>query len=137
MKWAELRAELACTGRGDEMCIDPWRPQHKRAQQEHDALAICADCMHLDRCRAWVLRQPDDPSPVMVVGGMTPGQRRKELQNRPVPRQWSEASCGTLSAYQRHRRRGENCEICREAWSRYCENYYQRRKAQRDDRGAA
>jgi hypothetical protein len=137
MNWAEMRAQLACTDRGDEMCIDPWRPQHKRVRQEREALAICADCQHLDRCRAWVLRQPDDPAPVMVVGGMTPGQRRRERQDRPTPRHRPEASCGTLSAYQRHRRRGENCEPCSEAWSRYCENYYQRRKAQRDDRGAA
>jgi len=105
MNWAELRAQLACTDRGDEMCIDPWRPQHKRARQERDALAICADCQHLDRCRAWVLRQPDDPSPVMVVGGMTPGQRRRE--------RFGSEACGTDRGWQRHRRDGQTaCAAC-------------------------
>jgi hypothetical protein len=141
MNWAELRAQLACTGRGDEMCIDPWRPQHKRVRQEREALAICADCQHLDRCRAWVLRQPDDPSPVMVVGGMTPGQRRRARPptqpTQPPPERQRLAPCGSISAYQRHRRRGEHCPTCYAAWSAYSQTYYQRRKAQRDDRGAA
>jgi hypothetical protein len=47
MNWAELRAQLACTDRGDEMVVDAWRPQHQRARQERAGLAICADCQHL------------------------------------------------------------------------------------------
>lgn len=28
--------------------------------------------------------------------------------------------CGTPAAYQRHWRRGEVCQPCRDAWARYC-----------------
>jgi len=129
MNWAELRAQLACTDRGDEMVVDAWRPQHQRARQERAGLAICADCQHLDRCRAWVLRQPDDPSPVMVVGGMTPGQRRRARPpTQPPPERQRLAPCGSISAYQRHRRRGEHCLTCAAAWSAYSQTYYQLRK---------
>jgi hypothetical protein len=104
MNWAELRAQLACTDRGDEMCVDGSTP-HQRARLERHALTICADCQHLDRCRAWVLRQPDDPSPVMVVGGMTPGQRRKYRHGGDA--------CGTDRGWQRHRRDGQTaCAAC-------------------------
>jgi hypothetical protein len=128
MNWAELRAQLACTDRGDEMCIDPWRPQHKRARQEREALAICADCQHLDRCRAWVLRQPDDPSPVMVVGGMTPGQRRKYRHGGDA--------CGTAAGYWRHHRSGEEaCWPCKQAANEARRDYRARRK--NEGRGAA
>ena len=136
MNFTELRAQLACTGRANEMCVDGSTP-HQRTQLERHALTICAGCQHLDRCRTWVLRQPDDPSPVMVIGGMTPRQRRKTRQKQSVPRQQPEAPCETISAYQRHRRRGEECARCSAAWSRYSENYHQRRKAQKNDRGPA
>jgi hypothetical protein len=128
MNWAELRAQLACTDRGDEMCIDPWQPQHKRARREREALAICAECAHLDRCRAWVLRQPDDPSPVMVVGGMTPGQRRKYRHGGDA--------CGTAAGYWRHHRNGEEaCRPCRQAVNESRRDYRARRK--NEGRGAA
>jgi hypothetical protein len=130
MNWAELRAQLACTDRGDEMCIDPWRPQHKRARQEREALAICADCQHLDRCRAWVLRQPDDPSPVMVVGGMTPGQRRKYRHGGDA--------CGTAAGYWRHHRNGEEaCQPCRDAVAAHRRDWRAKKKNERQQGDAA
>ena len=123
------RTLLACTGRADEMCVDPWRPPHQRARQEQIGKAICADCRALDRCRAWVLGKPDDPSPVMVVGGMTPGERRRARSPaQPPPERQRLAPCGSISAYQRHRRRGEHCSACAAAWSAYSQTYYQLRK---------
>jgi hypothetical protein len=111
MNWAEMRAQLACTDRGDEMCVDGSTP-HQRARLERHALTICADCQHLDRCRAWVLRQPDDPSPVMVVGGMTPGQRRRE--------RFGNQTCGTDAGWQRHRKNGQRpCPACLAAHNAY------------------
>lgn len=38
------------------------------------------------------------------------------------------APCGTLSAYRRHRRRGEDCSTCRDAWAAY---YRDRARQQR------
>jgi hypothetical protein len=112
------------------MCIDPWRPQHKRARQEREALAICADCQHLDRCRAWVLRQPDDPSPVMVVGGMTPGQRRKYRHGGDA--------CGTAAGYWRHHRNGEEaCQPCRDAVAAHRRDWRAKKKNERQQGDAA
>ena len=99
------RTLLACTGRADEMCVDSWRPAHQRARQEKVGKAICADCPTLDRCRAWVLNKPDDPSPLMVVGGMTPGERRRA--------KFGSEACGTDRGWQRHRRDGQTvCGAC-------------------------
>jgi hypothetical protein len=123
------RTLLACTGRADEMCVDSWRPAHQRAKQERTGKAICAGCPTLDRCRTWVLNKPDDPSPVMVVGGMTPGERRRARPPaQPPPERQQLAPCGTNSAYQRHRRRGEHCPTCAAAWSAYSQTYHQLRK---------
>ena len=104
---ADFRSQLACTGRADEMVVDAWRPQHQRARQERQALAICRSCPLLERCRRWVLSKDDDPSPVMVVGGMTPTERRRE--------RFGNEACGTDAGYWRHWRRGEHCEPCRQA----------------------
>ena len=105
MNWAEMRAQLACTGRADEMCVDSWRPADQRAKQERIGKAICADCPTLDRCRAWVLGKPDDPAKDMVVGGMTPGERRRE--------RFGSEACGTDRGWQRHRRDGQAaCAAC-------------------------
>ena len=99
------RTLLACTGRADEMCVDSWRPAHQRAKQERIGKAICQTCPLLDRCRAWVLGKDDDPSPVMVVGGMTPGERRRE--------KFGSDACGTDRGWQRHRRDGQAaCAAC-------------------------
>lgn len=123
------RTLLACTGRADEMCVDSWRPAHQRAKQERIGKAICQTCPLLDRCRAWVLGKDDDPSPVMVVGGMTPGERRRARPPaQPPPERQRLAPCGSISAYQRHRRRGEHCPTCAAAWSAYSQTYYQLRK---------
>jgi hypothetical protein len=127
MNWAELRAQLACTDRGDEMCVDGSTP-HQRARLERHALTICADCQHLDRCRAWVLAKPDDPSPVMVVGGMTPGERRRA--------RFGSKACGTAAGYWRHHRSGEEaCQPCKQAVSETRRDYRARRK--NEGRGAA
>jgi hypothetical protein len=127
MNWAELRAQLACTGRANEMCVDGSTP-HQRARQERAGLAICAGCQHLNRCRAWVLRQPDDPSPVMVVGGMTPGQRRRYRHGGDA--------CGTAAGYWRHHRLGEEaCQPCKTAVNEARRDYRARRK--NEGRGAA
>ena len=99
MTWAETRGQLACTGRADEMVVDAWRPQHQRARQERQALAICRSCPLLERCRKWVLDKDDDPTPVMVVGGMTPAERRR--------RKFGNEACGTDAGWQRHRKDGQ------------------------------
>jgi hypothetical protein len=93
-------------------------------------LAICADCQHLDRCRAWVLRQPDDPSPVMVVGGMTPGQRRKYRHGGDA--------CGTAAGYWRHHRSGEEaCRPCRDAVAAHRRDWRAKKKNERQQGDAA
>jgi hypothetical protein len=41
------------------------------------------------------------------------------------------AECGTVSAYKRHRRRGEPVdEACRAAWNEWQREYHKRRKEQ-------
>lgn len=99
MTWADMRAQLACTGRADDMVVDAWRPQHQRERQERQALAICRSCVMLERCRGWVLGKDDDPSPMMVVGGMTPAERRRQ--------RFGSEACGTDAGWQRHRSKGE------------------------------
>ena len=122
------RTLLACTGRADEMCVDSWRPAHQRAKQERIGKAICADCPALDRCRAWVLNKPDDPSPVMVVGGMTPGERRRA--------KYGSDACGTDRGWQRHRRDGQTaCAACLAAHNEYTRLHKQAWRAKR--KGAA
>ena len=104
---ADFRHQLACTGRADEMCVDGSNP-HQRQRRETEAKAICATCPLLERCRRWVLAKDDDPSPVMVVGGMTPGERRRA--------RFGNEACGTDRGWQRHQRAGERaCGPCAKA----------------------
>ena len=122
------RTLLACTGRADEMCVDSWRPAHQRAKQERIGKSICADCPALDRCRAWVLGKPDDPSPVMVVGGMTPGERRRA--------KYGSEACGTKAGWMAHRTESsEACQACRLAWNTYSAEHRRAWRAKR--KGAA
>lgn len=126
------RTLLACTGRADEMCVDSWRPAHQRARQERIGKAICQTCPLLDRCRAWVLGKDDDPSPVMVVGGMTPGERRRE--------KFGTSNCGTKAGWMAHRTAGsEACQACRLAWNAYSAEYRRswRAKKRNDERKGA
>jgi hypothetical protein len=122
------RSLLACTGRADEMCVDSWRPAHQQARQERIGKAICADCPTIDRCRAWVLAKPDDPSPVMVVGGMTPGERRRA--------KFGSEACGTDWGWQRHRRDGQTaCAACAAAHNEATKQW-QRQWREKNRKGA-
>ena len=57
-----------------------------------------------------------------LEAGRQPGQ-----VGRPVT-----APCGTVAAYKRHQRRGEQpCRSCRAAWSEYQRQRYQARKVSR------
>lgn len=123
---ADFRSQLACTGRADEMVVDAWRPQHQRARQERQALAICRSCPLLERCRKWVLSKDDDPSPVMVVGGMTPAERRRERFGSEV--------CGTDAGWQRHRKDGElPCGPCATAHNAKTREWAQQYRARKRD----
>ena len=123
------RTLLACTGRADEMCVDSWRPAHQRARQEKVGKAICADCRSLDRCRAWVLKMPDDPWPVMVVGGMTPGERRRA--------KFGSEACGTDRGWHRHWRDGQTACVACAAAHREATREWKRQWRAKNGKGAA
>ena len=125
MNWDEQTAQLACWGHADDMVIDPWRPAHQRERQTRQAVAICHTCQLLDRCRQWVLTKPEDPCPVMIVGGLTPAQRREH--------RYGNQTCGTDAGWQRHRTNGEPaCPACATAHNtktrEWAANYRARQK---------
>lgn len=114
---------LACWGRADDMVADSTNP-HARQRQEQRAKAICAECPVLDRCRAWALHHDDDLWPVMVVGGMTPGERRRA--------RFGSEACGTDRGWQRHRRAGQAaCAACLAAHNEYTRLHKQAWRARR------
>lgn len=125
------RTLLACTGRADDMVADSTNP-HARQRQEQRAKAIRAECPVLDRCRAWALHHDDDLWPAMVVGGMTPGERRRE--------KFGASNCGTKAGWMAHRTAGsEACQACRLAWNAYSAEYRRawRAKKRNDERKGA
>jgi hypothetical protein len=130
MNFTDLRNQLACTGRANEMVVDSYRPQHQQIRQTRKAIAICTTCPLLDRCRAWVLGKDDDPCPQMVVGGMSPAERRR--------RRWGNEACGTDAGYQRHQRAGETpCQPCIDAHGTKTREWAANYRARQRQGGAA
>jgi hypothetical protein len=108
--------------RNDAACRDvpvdvfaPWDPGVSPLSQDRrlaaTARAICARCPVRGECLA-----DADGDRHSVRGGLTPAERF----TGDKPRTGANPTCGSLAAYQRHKRRGEEpCDACRAARSRY------------------
>jgi hypothetical protein len=97
--------------------------------RQHEARRACRRCPDLTACRERVLTLEARGEPVWgVAGGMLPSERpngrRQETPRRgePVPPR-ELAPCGTIAAYERHRKNGDDpCEPCRAARRHYERN---------------
>lgn len=107
--------------------LDPATFYPTSAQGSATAKAVCEACPARSDCLAHALERPELDG---IWGGMTPGERLP-LQEADEPRaartRASRENCGTYSAAQRHRRRGEKpCPPCREAAAAYMREHRRR-----------
>lgn len=115
VSWAET---AACRGYDLAEFFTESKLGMKRAKQ------ICAGCPVRRQCLEEALRA-EVGSRYGIYGGLTAAERTRLVKDRgdettepaPVPLRAGRgpAACGTRSGYTRHRKRGENCDACRQA----------------------
>lgn len=99
-------ADAACAGSDTERYYD--------LDDTAGALAVCDGCAARGPCLEWALKHDE----AGVWGGTTDRDRERLRRGEPVAERKPAglAPCGTVAAYARHRRRGEDaCDACREA----------------------